>query len=381
MKAVPDAVLLASIPESESEAGGLFGRTVLNTLEKIFARLENVWKPVGADESFEIVRRRLFKSAGAPSEIDAVCREFEHYYRQHKELFPRSAESFSRQPSAYRSIRNFRPVHTIGGLGNFSARGMLQQMAMIIRHLWNSESRGAMIMPGSLPLNDTNVRIKICIFPRLGSGDRVKSTGQSKPKKIDGTEARFDRFGTVEPRERSFITSRLPRTADRFRSDPARLYRAGQEPSPEDVLKGCVRPYLYVDKRYWFDTHEPAPEMESRKRNLPPILSGCRDDRSPAGVDRKQSDFAGVIFRPNEDIPDTIDRPIIFTEPERKNAYSAETTTTPTRILDIWNIGTTRIRRNRLVFVVPDMPGIDNLNDQCHLPGRNEIVEDGNIAV
>ncbi|MFP5463021.1 MAG: isocitrate lyase/phosphoenolpyruvate mutase family protein, partial [Gammaproteobacteria bacterium] len=40
MKAVPNAILLASLPESELEVGGTMGQRALNSLEKYFARVE-----------------------------------------------------------------------------------------------------------------------------------------------------------------------------------------------------------------------------------------------------------------------------------------------------------------------------------------------------
>ena len=60
LKAVPTAVLLASLPESDKEAGSQRGINALRTLEHYFARVQALWKPVAAEEAFEIVRRRLF---------------------------------------------------------------------------------------------------------------------------------------------------------------------------------------------------------------------------------------------------------------------------------------------------------------------------------
>lgn len=74
MKAVPNAILLASLPESELEVGGAMGHMALYSLEKYFARVESVWKPVATEEAFEIVRRRLFENPGDPAEVEAVCR-------------------------------------------------------------------------------------------------------------------------------------------------------------------------------------------------------------------------------------------------------------------------------------------------------------------
>src|SRR5690606_18250696 len=82
LKAVPNAILLASLPESELEVGGTMGQRALQSLEKYFARVESVWKPVGASEAFEIVRRRLFESLSDVTQVEAICRQFSEFYRQ-----------------------------------------------------------------------------------------------------------------------------------------------------------------------------------------------------------------------------------------------------------------------------------------------------------
>ena len=55
-----DSMLLISIPQSKIEIGGEGGEAALEYLTKTIGRIEAVWKPVTATESFEIVRRRLF---------------------------------------------------------------------------------------------------------------------------------------------------------------------------------------------------------------------------------------------------------------------------------------------------------------------------------
>ena len=57
MKAVPTAILLASLPESEIETAGPMGKLALDSLGKYFARVESVWKPVATEEAFEIVKQ------------------------------------------------------------------------------------------------------------------------------------------------------------------------------------------------------------------------------------------------------------------------------------------------------------------------------------
>ena len=60
-KLVPTAIVLASLPESDVEAGSQRGVAALRAFEKTFGRVQALWKPVATEEAFEIVRRRLFE--------------------------------------------------------------------------------------------------------------------------------------------------------------------------------------------------------------------------------------------------------------------------------------------------------------------------------
>ena len=177
MKAVPNSILLASLPESDLEVGGTMGQRALNSLEKYFARLESVWKPVGTEEAFEIVRRRLFETHGQRAEVEGISRQFSDFYRQNAEKFPvetQSNEYFERICRSY-------PIHPEifdrlyvdwSTLEKFQrTRGVLQYMAIVIHRLWNSDNKDALIMPGSLPLEDSNVCNKKypLLAPRLGT--------------------------------------------------------------------------------------------------------------------------------------------------------------------------------------------------------------------
>ena len=77
MKAVPTAVLLASLPESDKEAGSQKGINALAALSHYFGRVQALWKPVATEEAFEIVRRRLFSDisdqAGRRGSLPGLC--------------------------------------------------------------------------------------------------------------------------------------------------------------------------------------------------------------------------------------------------------------------------------------------------------------------
>ena len=55
-----------SIPASDIEIGGDRGKEALNRLKNAVGRVESPWRPASADESFQIVRRRLFQDITDP---------------------------------------------------------------------------------------------------------------------------------------------------------------------------------------------------------------------------------------------------------------------------------------------------------------------------
>src|SRR5690606_9245203 len=93
IKTVPTAVLLASLPESEREAGSDRGVQALKALEQYFGRIQAIWKPVDTLEAFEIVRVRVFSQISDRSAADAVCRAFVDHYVNHASDLPGEAQA------------------------------------------------------------------------------------------------------------------------------------------------------------------------------------------------------------------------------------------------------------------------------------------------
>ena len=88
--AMPDVVVLISIPASDVEVGGPRGRTALEKLKNVVARKAAQWQPASPDESFEIVRRRLFEPIphDRARVRDGVIRAFFDMYRADDTAFP-----------------------------------------------------------------------------------------------------------------------------------------------------------------------------------------------------------------------------------------------------------------------------------------------------
>ena len=101
-KAVDNCLLVISLPASDSggspntyaddaEVGGQRGRDALQRLRNVIGRVEAPWRPASAEESFGIVRRRLFQTfvdAAQFTARDVVARGFSDLYRTQQQEFP-----------------------------------------------------------------------------------------------------------------------------------------------------------------------------------------------------------------------------------------------------------------------------------------------------
>lgn len=402
LKAVPHAILLASLPESELEVGGTMGQQTLNALEKYFARVESVWKPVGAEEAFEIVRRRLFDHPGERAEVEGISRQFSDFYRQHAKTFPvetQSNEYFERLCRSY-------PIHPEvfdrlyedwSTLDKFQrTRGVLQYMAIVIHRLWVSENRDAMIMPGSLPLEDGNVRNKSIHYLPQGWEPVIEREVDGPRSATLDLDSHVTLFGGVQAARRAARTIFLG-------SAPSSSNQTARGIKQERILLGAVQPgqstgifedvlkrlrdrlhYLYSEQdRYWFDTKPNLRrEMESRKQNI-----SDRDALIPMIKERtnrlmgRGHHFAGIhVFTPSGDVPDeygsgprlvVLPTAAAFSRTETNQAYKAAE-----EILR--NRGDQpRQKQNRLIFLVADFDVVSRLKDQgrTFLAWRS-IVED-----
>ncbi|MBM9518991.1 ATP-binding protein [Desulforhopalus vacuolatus] len=404
MKLVPNALLLASLPESELEVGGAMGQRTLNSLEKYFARVESVWKPVASTEAFEIVRRRLFEYAGDSSEVEEISRTFFDYYRANSNKFPAETQSndyFERLCRSY-------PIHPEvfdrlyedwSTLDKFQrTRGVLQYMAIVIHHLWNSDNRDAMIMPGSIDLNDSNVRNKSIHYLPQGWEPVIEKEvdgPRSEPASIDGHDTRF---GSVQAARRAMRTIFLG-------SAPTVSSQMVKGILIEHILLGCAQPqqtvgvfedvlkrlrdklqYLYSDEsRFWLDTKPNLRrEMESRKQQindqeqLTPLLKE-RVGRLLAG----NHCFAGVhVFTSSVDIPDDYGKGprLVILPPDMFSALSKGDSTNATNAAEeiLRHRGEQpRQKQNRLIFFAADFDVLSRLKDYTRtLIAWKEILSD-----
>ena len=158
-KGVPRAIMLVSLPASKvSEAGSARGKRAmdqlegalsLTSLEKTVGRVHALWKPVGTEEAFEIVRRRLFTQIKDGAQATATCRAFADTYAENREDMPKETlegRYLDRMERAY-------PIHPEvfdrlyedwSSLDNFQrTRGVLKLMAIVRPDFQASRSNSA----------------------------------------------------------------------------------------------------------------------------------------------------------------------------------------------------------------------------------------------
>ena len=194
------SLVVASIPESDNEIGGEAGQRALEQIEHTFGRMEAIWKPVAANEGFEVVRRRLFLDCKDDAARDEVCATFSKMYNENTSDFPvesRELEYRDRMVSCY-------PIHPEvfdrlyedwATLEKFQrTRGVLRLMASVIHELWMNQDPSPMIMPGSFPLDVPGVRDELTRYLDDNWNAVVDSEidgKQSVPYRNDGNNTRY----------------------------------------------------------------------------------------------------------------------------------------------------------------------------------------------
>jgi len=387
LKAVPTAVLLASLPESDREAGSQHGVKALSALSHYFGRIQALWKPVGTEEAFEIVRRRMFASISDKGAAEAVCRAFADYYTANSDAFPRETQEsryFERLMQAY-------PIHPEvfdrlyedwSSLDNFQrTRGVLKLMAKVIHRLWKDNDKDPLIMPGSFPLADADTRNELIYYLPQGWDPVVEQDIDGERAETTEIEAWETRLGSVQAcrREaRTIFLGSAPCTPNQMvRGIEAERINLGVA-QPEQAI-GVYKDALgrLVDKlhflnsgnnRFWFDTRPNLRrEMEDRKRRFQD-----KEDVVPFIRERVQKTFQGTgvfsgihVFTNSNDVPDDWQMRLVVLPPDAPFSRSG-----PSRYIEhaariLKNRGDQpRFKQNRLIFLAADGDSVSRLNDQ-----------------
>jgi hypothetical protein len=109
------------IQANNAEVGGVRGREALDRLRNVIGRLESSWRPATAEESFEIVRRRLFEPlAGAEAykqrDVTARAMVVTGSIERAIQYFHAIRDYLAERKSPYRAIVAFSGEHEYGGV-------------------------------------------------------------------------------------------------------------------------------------------------------------------------------------------------------------------------------------------------------------------------
>ena len=399
LKAVPTAVLLASLPESDKEAGSQRGVKALAALAHYFGRIQALWKPVATEEAFEIVRRRLFSQISDRLAAESVCRDFADYYIANSQDFPRETQDshyFERLMHAY-------PIHPEvfdrlyedwSSLDNFQrTRGVLKLMAKVIHRLWKDNDKDPLIMPGSFPLQDADTRNEVIYYLPQGWDPVVERDIDGERAETTEIENRDTRLGSVQACRRSaraiFLGS-APTTANQMVRgiELERVTLGVAQPGQQvgtykDALRRLGDRLHYLNSgnnRFWFDTRPNLRrEMEERKRRFQD-----QEDVFPAVRDRLQKLFAtgifgGIhVFTNSGDVPDDWQLRLVVLPPDAAFSRTGQSLAIDRATTILKTRGDQpRFKQNRLIFLAADYDSVSRLKDQVRsLLAWQSIVND-----
>jgi predicted AAA+ superfamily ATPase len=399
-RATPKALLVVSIPVSERlgaspseeavvtdiEIGGEGGRVALEGLKRWVGRMESPWRPATAEESFEIVRRRLFQSIESPESFaarDAVVKAFGDLYRAQNQEFPQGCgeKAYERRLEAAYPVHPelFDRLYTDwSSLEQFQrTRGVLRLLAAVIHSLWERQDASLLIMPGTVPIDDPRVQSELTRYLPDNWRPIIEADvdgPSSLPLQLDRDNPNLGRYSASRRVARTIYLGSAPtvRTAHRGLED-------------RNIKLGCVQPgespavfgdalrrltdratHLYVDgRRYWFST-QPSVTRLAQDRAMQYEDHEIGDEiirRLRAQRDR--GDFAAVHVAPTSggDVPDESEARLVILDPEHTHANKAADSAAralTAQILDQRGAGPRRYR-NALVFLASDRARLADL--------------------
>lgn len=397
--AVDGCMLLVSIPASDAaetensgndlEVGGNNGRLALQRLLNVIGRVADQWRPSTKNESFEIVRRRIFQDPSSESNgsIAAIAKAYVRFYQENPGLFPKEAATSDYE----QRIRDSYPLHPElldrlyddwSSLDRFQrTRGVLNLVSDIVHELWRSNDQSALIQPGNVMASEARINPDLTQY----LPDSWKPVIDSD---IDGPES----IPAVIDRERPnlgqrLVTQRLARTVF-FGSAPrsgAKLKGVdrknvwlgaavpgdalGNFPTAVEQLSQRSIHFYEENSQYWFGTQasaqKTANEYAEQLRNDPETVLAEVTRRLEREFSSQRGDFARVHVAPETgaDVPDTMETRLVVVPPRytwRKNDH--EKATAFQWITDaLAGIGAQRMYKNTLVFLAADFDVMDRL--------------------
>jgi predicted AAA+ superfamily ATPase len=383
-KASKNSLVVASLPESDIEAGGDDGIKALRSLEHIFSRIEAVWKPVDVEEGFEIVRRRLFRPITGQDAVNKVCKAYFDNYQTNKESFP----SECREPGYLTKMKNCYPIHPEvfdrlyndwATLDDFQrTRGVLRFMAALIFDLYRNNDSDAMIMPGSIRFGNFEVREELTRYLSRGWDAIIDKEVDGKnaiPRELDTNNPYLGKHNACTRVARTIFLGSAPATG----SGRIRGIDGGR------IRLGCLQPgdtiptyndahsklnnelsYLYTGSDHsWFDTKPTLRKMAAERARI------CKETDIFHAIEETLSQELGknhaLSVHPfpasSSDVGDEPRVSLVVLKPQQPFTKDENQCCALKIAKDVFeNRGNSpRVNRNMILFLAPDAEVIDQL--------------------
>ena len=290
-----------------------------------------------------------------------------HYREKLSACYPIHPQIFDFLYGKWTSLENFHKT-----------RGVLRLMAKVIFSLWNNHDMNTLIMPGTIPLDDSSVRDELTDILGKGNWDAIVQSEiagkKSKAYNLDKFNPRFQRFSSARKISRSIFMGTAP---DQKKSGVRGI-------SENDIHLCTIQPteieniavfndalaklrtnlyYLYSQgDKLWFG------ENASLRRTVDDKRAKYSDDEIFSEIEsrlktwrnKNRGKFKAVHVCPKNsgDVPDEQTARLVILSP--KNSFDA--TTVARNFLDTRGTAK-RNNQNMLVFLAADTEKLHALKD------------------
>lgn len=405
VKASPGTLLVASLPASQIEVGGEGGQEALARLKQTFSRVESSWRPASQEESYEIVRRRLFKEISGDKfhHRDNTLKQFAKLYRDNANDFPQGCADEDYR----RKLEKAYPIHpelfdqlytSWGSLEKFQrTRGVLRLMAQAIHELWMNGDPSVMIMPGSVAVSSPRVEPELLHYLDMSwqsiiAGD-VDGTA-STPYKIDQSAPNLNRYSATRRVARAIFMGTAPthqqqNTGLDDKQINLGVVQPGERPAIfGDALRRLTNQakFMHADLgRYWYSMSASLNRIAADKAaqiETALVLMTIDSELSKyvnSLADRGHFDTVQVAPASSAEVPDEAGgvRAVVLGVAHPHNGREGSEALVEAKDILVQRGSTPRVYRNMLVFIAADSRQLDNLKDAVRASlAWGEIVRD-----
>jgi hypothetical protein len=391
VKASPETLLVASLPASQIEVGGEGGQEALSRLKQTFSRVETGWRPADQEESYEIVRRRLFKEIPGDKfhHRDNTLKQFAKMYRDNPNDFPQNCEGEDYR----RKLEKAYPIHpemfdqlytSWGSLEKFQrTRGVLRLMAQVIHELWMNNDPSVMIMPGSVSISSARVEPELLHYLDVswqsiiaGDVDGANST----PYRIDQAAPNLNRYSATRRVARAIFMGTAPTNGQDNKGLDDRqinlgVVQPGERPAIfGDALRRLANSarFMHGDLgRYWYSMSASLNRLAAdRAGQIEEQLVLLEVDKSLATYinglgDRGHFDTLQVSPSSSADVPDEPGgvRAVVLGVTHPHNGRENSAAMVEAKDILLQRGSTPRVYRNMLVFLAAEERQLEGLKE------------------